>query len=99
VYDVIGPDSGQVRVTVDGGEPAVRPRFDGFCTYHRLSTLAVATGLPDAVHTVRIEVDRDSPDKAAILARRHEPMDDPKRFEGTAFYPAAILVVGDLVAE
>lgn len=99
VYDVIGPDSGQVRVTVDGGEPAARPRFDGFCTYHRLSTLVVASGLPDGVHTVRIEVDKEKPDKAAVLGRRNERMDDPKRFEGAAFYPAALLVVGDLVAE
>jgi hypothetical protein len=32
-----------------------------------------------------------------ILAQRHEKMDDPKRYDGTAFYPGALLLVGELV--
>jgi lysophospholipase L1-like esterase len=99
IYDLLAPDAGQVRVTVDDSPPVVRPRFDAYCTYARLGTLAVASDLPDAVHTVRIEVLPDPLDKAKILAQRNERMDDPKRFEGLAFYPGAILVDGDLVTE
>ena len=99
IYDLLAPDAGQVRVTVDDKPPVVRPRFDAFSTYARLGTLVVASDLPDAVHTVKIEVLKDPLDKAKILAQRNEKMDDPKRFDGLAFYPGAILVVGDLVAE
>lgn len=96
IYDVIGPDCGQVTITVDDKPPVTRPRFDAYCTYHRLATLVIGTELPDAVHTVRIEVHGDQPDKEKILAQRNEKIDKPERFEGRSFYPAAILVVGEL---
>lgn len=99
IYDLLAPDAGQVIVTLDGKPAVVRPRFDAFCTYARLGTLAIASELPDALHTVRLEVHKDQPDKEKILATRGEKMDDPKRFDDRAFYPGAILVVGDLVDE
>jgi hypothetical protein len=97
IYDVIGPDCGQVSITLDDQPAVVRPRFDAYCVYDRLQTLAIGSNLRDGVHTVKIEICRDPPDKAKILAQRQEKMDNPKRFEGTAFYPGAILVVGELV--
>jgi lysophospholipase L1-like esterase len=99
LYDVIGPDCGQVLVTVDDGKPALHPRFDAYCTDYRLNTMILASGLADGVHTVRIEIDKDQPDKAKILAQRHEKIDNPKRFDDTAFYPGAILIVGELVED
>lgn len=97
VYDVIGPDGGQVRITLDQRAPEVRPRFDSYCTYHRLSSFVIGTDLPDAVHTVRIELLRDPPDKAAILAQRNQKIDDPGRYAGLTFSPGAILLVGEMV--
>ena len=35
--------------------------------------------------------------KAKILAQRKQKIDDPKRFNDSAFYPGALLLVGDLV--
>jgi lysophospholipase L1-like esterase len=99
IYDLLAPDAGQVIVTVDDQKPVIRPRFDAYCTYARLGTLSLANDLPDAVHTVKIEIDKNQPDKVKILAQRHEKMDNPKRFDDTAFYPGAILLVGDLVRE
>jgi lysophospholipase L1-like esterase len=99
IYDLLAPDAGQVVLTLDDQPPRVVPRFDGFTTYPRLGTLAVGSELPDAVHTVRIEVHPDQPDKAKILGERNERIDDPKRFDDRAFYPGAILVVGELVGE
>ncbi|HEX8911304.1 MAG TPA: SGNH/GDSL hydrolase family protein, partial [Humisphaera sp.] len=52
IYDVIGPDCGQVTVTLDDRKPVTVARFDAYCTYHRLAQLVVGTELPDAVHTV-----------------------------------------------
>ena len=97
VYDILGPDCGQVKVTVDGQPARTVPRFDSFCTYHRLATLFVASDLPDAIHTVTVEVLPDQPDKARILASRGEKMDNPARFIDRAFYPGALLLVGELV--
>jgi hypothetical protein len=40
LYDLVGPDGGQVVVTVDGVErPKPVPRFDSYCTSHRIATL------------------------------------------------------------
>lgn len=97
IYDIIGPDCGQVIVTVDDQPPRTVPRFDSYCTYHRLATLGLGSELPDQVHTVKIEIHPQQPDKAKILATRNNKMDKPERFDGTAFYPGAILLVGELV--
>src|SRR6266404_9224344 len=45
IYDLVGPDCGQLTIAVDDRPPVVTPRFDAFCTYHRLSMLSVAEGL------------------------------------------------------
>ncbi|HYG75512.1 MAG TPA: GDSL-type esterase/lipase family protein [Planctomycetota bacterium] len=97
IYDIIGPDCGQVTITLDNQPPRTVARFDAFCTYHRLATLLIASDLPDAEHSVKIEIHPEQPDKAKILSQRNEKMDKPERFNGTAFYPGAILLVGELV--
>jgi lysophospholipase L1-like esterase len=99
LYDVIGPDCGQVTVMLDDQKPSLRPLFDAYCTYHRLATLGLAADVSDGVHSVKIELQKEQPDKLKILAQRKEKMDDPKRFDDTAFYPGAILLVGDLVED
>lgn len=97
IYDLVGPDCGQVIVTLDDQAPRIVPRFDAYCTYHRLATLMIGTELPDAVHTVKIEIHPEQPDKAAILAKNGNKIDKPERFDGTAIYPGAILLMGELV--
>ncbi len=97
IYDIIGPDCGQVSVTLDDSPAKIVPRFDSYCTYHRLSTLMIGSDLPDAVHSVKIEIQADQPDKAKILSQRNQTIDKPERFDGTAFYPGALLLVGELV--
>ena len=97
IYDIIGPDCGQVIVSLDDRPEVVQPRFDAYCTYHRLATLTIGTELPDEVHTVKVRIAAGQPDKARILSQRQERMDDPKRFDDTAFYPGAVLLVGELV--
>ena len=83
-------------VTLDDKPARIIPRFDSYCTYHRLATLQIGTDLPDAVHSVRIEIHSEPPDKAKILSQRNQKMDKPERFEGRSFYPGAILLVGEL---
>jgi len=97
IYDLLGPDCGQVLVKVDDREGKIVPRFDAYCTYHRLAALTVAEDLPEAVHTVSLQVHPDQPDKAKILAKRNEKIDDPRRYDDTAWYAGAILLIGEIV--
>jgi hypothetical protein len=97
IYDIIGPDCGQVSVTLDDKPAKVVPRFDAYCTYHRLSALMIGSDLEDAVHKVKIEIHPEQPDKATILAKNGNKIDKPERFDGTAFYPGAILLVGEII--
>jgi hypothetical protein len=97
IYDIIGPDCGQVTITLDDKPARTVARFDSYCLYHRLATLLIGTDLPDEVHSVKIEIHPEHPDKTKILSQRNEKMDKPERFNGIAFYPGAIMLVGDLV--
>lgn len=97
LYDLVGPDCGQVTVQVDDGDPTVHPRFDAHCTYFRLSTLVVASGLADGEHTVTLTIHPDQPDKAAILSQRNQVIDDPARYDGTNWNVGGIMVLGELV--
>ena len=97
IYDIVGPDCGQVIVTLDDQPSKIVPRFDAYCTYHRLSSLMIGDNLPDTVHTVKIEIHPDQPDKAAILAKNKNTIDKPERFNGTKIYPGALLLMGDVV--
>jgi hypothetical protein len=98
IFDVIGPDTSQVIVTLDQEPPRVVSRFDFFCSYgYRLAVVPIATDLPDAVHTVKVEIHPDQPDRMKIMGERAKSLERPERFQGTSFYPGAILVVGFVV--
>jgi len=99
LYDILGPDGGQVICTVDGKASRPRPRFDRYCRYHRIATLNVASGRdPQKVHTVSVEIHPDQPDRSIVTdAEKNKPDFDPKKYDGTAVRVAAILLLGDLV--
>lgn len=97
IYDIVGPNCGQVSIALDDQPVKVVPRFDAYCTYHRLSALTIGSDLENKEHSVKIEIHPDQPDKAAILAKNGNKIDKPERFDATAFYPGAILLVGELV--
>jgi lysophospholipase L1-like esterase len=97
MYDVVGPDCGQVIVSIDDQEPKIIPRFDSWCEGHRVTVLIAATDLRDTVHTVRFEINDEQPDKAKLLAERGVTMDDPKRYDGTKWYVGFILVTGEVL--
>ena len=101
LYDLLGPDGGQVVITVDGetrDKPI--PRFDSYCTYHRIATLSIASNLPpDQIHSVAIEIHPEQPDRTPVAFR----LKDPKRelqtakYQGRCLRAAQILLLGDLV--
>jgi lysophospholipase L1-like esterase len=98
LYDLLGPDGGQAVCTVDGVASPPRPRFDHYCTYHRIATLPVAEGLEDTIHTVRVEIHPEQPDRRSVTDReKNKKGFNPSKYEGTRLRVAAILVVGDVV--
>jgi len=97
LYDLLGPDGAKAIVTIDGEARAV-DRFDWFCTYHRLAPLQIASGLPDAVHEVSVEISPEQPDRTPVTDRvKDEAGYDPKRYDGTRMWVGGIMLIGELV--
>jgi len=97
LFNLIGPDHGRVRVTVDGAEAGVQGRADRWCHYHRLSATPLASGLDHGEHTVTVELLPDPPDRAEAIAEaqrlgRYHPV----AFEGVALYVGWLRVVGEI---
>jgi hypothetical protein len=101
VYDLVGPDCGQISIQVDKLPPYAVPRFDEFCLYHRLSVLPVAESVPNGLHTAVLTILPNQPDKLTILHKRKENEGittlDPKVYNDTAWYAGAVLVLGEIV--
>lgn len=107
IFDLVGPTCGRIKVSVDGQDKGTRDRFDSYCTYYRLQTMGIASGLSaDAVHTIRLEIAEETPDKRKVLQQRAEAnasvlaLDDAaftKKFDGRDWYAGMIMVRGELV--
>jgi len=101
LYDLLGPDGGQVIISVDG-KPREKPvpRFDSYCTYHRIATLSLAGDLdPDAVHEVTVEIHPEQPDRQPVAFRLKNPEQELKspKYQGTNVRASQILVLGEIV--
>lgn len=98
LYDLMGPDGGQAVVTLDGKTLPPIPRFDKYCTYHRLASMTIGAGLPDAVHTVTVEIHPEQPDRSSVTDQeRTKPNFDPQKYDGTILRVGSLMLIGDLV--
>ncbi|MFD2412669.1 GDSL-type esterase/lipase family protein [Paenibacillus rhizoplanae] len=66
LFDIGGPDSGRLKVSVDGGEPFIVDRFTLYNDHNR-NQYVFLPELPNGQHTVRFEVDAGKTDKAAVF--------------------------------
>ena len=98
LYDLYGPDTASYGIEVDGKAREVR-RFDGYCTYRRLTLCGIADKLPDTVHTVKITVLPKKFDKRAVLFERNRGDFDrnPAKYEPLNGYAGQLFLVGELV--
>jgi hypothetical protein len=101
VYDLLGPDGGQVTVTVDGkvGAKPV-PRFDSYCVYHRIATLGlVYDSAKDQVHDVTVEIHPEQPDRKSVSFRLKDPEKElaAPKFQGTRVWASQLMILGELV--
>ncbi|WP_047812629.1 SGNH/GDSL hydrolase family protein [Rhodopirellula islandica] len=97
VFDLLGPDGGEVRVFLDGKE-VTRNRIDGYCTYHRMATLNVGSELEPGQHTVKIELTPKQLDKREILFERNRGDFDakPDKYQDHTWYASSVMLIGDL---
>ncbi|MDI9859364.1 SGNH/GDSL hydrolase family protein [Flectobacillus roseus] len=90
IVDVIGPSSGQMVVWIDNAPPQYINRFDDYCTYYRMN-YSLISGLSEGKHTAIIKVSPQKLDKATILSKRNNIINNPQLFAKQALYIGAIL--------
>lgn len=99
IYDLIGPQSASLDVTVDGVKRQCI-RFDGYSTYHRLALLELCNNLdPELIHSVSIIVSESAPDKRDILFEDNKPDYDAnkEKYAPLHYYAGCIFIAGKLV--
>ncbi len=94
IYDVIGPGTGMLKVTIDGDEKTIY-RFDSYCSYYRPQMTIITDDLRKGAHLAEIEVVEGGFDKKGILSKeRVARMEaNPGKYENTDWYLDDILVV------
>ncbi|MDR2675138.1 MAG: GDSL-type esterase/lipase family protein [Opitutaceae bacterium] len=104
-----GADNGQFRCFIDGRPAATSTLFDSYSTpgRHPLKPWFFPDALPDAGHTVRIELLAEKIDKAAIMKKAGINIADPTpdavtsagagayAYDGHMLYLCGFLIVGD----
>lgn len=96
-YDLIAPEAGQIILRLDGEELPVRPRFDKYAAYSRISSLSVGKDLEDGVHVLEAEIHPEAPDKMAILAPERREQFDRSNLDDTCWYVGAIMIEGEIL--
>ncbi|MDO4570016.1 MAG: GDSL-type esterase/lipase family protein [Planctomycetia bacterium] len=94
MYDILGPNFGQVYVTLDGVKKGPFPRFDSYCSWSRLATLTCGNNLdPNEIHTIRVEIDAQQPSRSSVP----ESAEKPEKYDGTNYVTGLLLLVGEIV--
>ena len=93
-FDLGGPETGNVRITLDGGEAFDVPRFINYCSRYR-PQYYLSEELPFGLHTVRIELTEPKLDKRSIVG--DAVYESKPRFMENRFYPVKILLNGKMV--
>jgi len=92
----MGPDTGRVKVTVDGKDAGTRQQVDPWSYYQRLAAIPLASGLPDGEHTVTIELLPDPPVRTVpIESAKKAGRYDPKLFDGVALRIGCLRLLGE----
>ncbi|MEI6679053.1 MAG: SGNH/GDSL hydrolase family protein [Mariniphaga sp.] len=95
IYDCIGPGVGIIEVSVDGQKEEIF-RFDQWCDNYRKNNFFLKE-LEDKIHSVEIRVLDKKFDKAVIMLKKNITITDPAKYTGLDWYPANIMIVGELV--
>ena len=99
VYDLVGPDCGQLEVKVDEQPARKLPRFDPYCVSHRLSKAVFLGDAAKGRHHIRLTLLAEAPDKAKILFEkdRADVEKNPAKYANNFWYAGGLLILGDVV--
>lgn len=95
IYDCVGPGTGIIEITIDGKKEEMF-RFDQWCDNYRRHNFFL-NELENKVHEVEIKVMNKPIDKAAILRLKNITITDPVKYAEIDWYPANIMIVGELL--
>lgn len=98
VYDLLGPDGGELDITVDDQPVSSARRFDAYCTYHRLGLTQLVSESESKDHEVTVRLTGKRFDKAEILKRNGNVIDSAARYEPLRWHAGALLLDGELLA-
>lgn len=96
VYDVIGPKTGIVEITANGGKSTEIYRFDQWCDSYRKNRFFVKD-LSDGAHEVTFQVPGTTFDKAEILRKRNITITNPADYAGYGWFANSVMLVGELI--
>lgn len=99
VYDLMGPDCGQLEVKVDEQPARKLARIDGYSVSHRLSKAVVLSDAPKGRHHLHLTLLAEAPDKAKILFEKNRPDMEktPAKYAGNYWYAGGLLILGNVV--
>lgn len=94
IFNVFGPQTGRVKVTVDGVDKGERQQVDPWSFSYRLGGLEIASNLPPGAHAATIELLAEPPDRSvAIAAAKRANCYRDDDFQGVALHFGAICVL------
>ncbi|WP_098743260.1 SGNH/GDSL hydrolase family protein [Paenibacillus sp. EZ-K15] len=96
LFDIGGPDSGRLKVSVDGGEPFLIDRFTPYNDHNR-NQYVFLPELPNGKHTVRFEVDHEKTDKAAVFEAGGNERSMEHIRQHPAWYDQTVIQLGKLL--
>ncbi|NQU41917.1 hypothetical protein HQ520_01435, partial [bacterium] len=98
LYSMAGPDTGKATAVLDGGVPIPLALFDFYSFLYRIRPIWIGLDLPDAEHTMRVEISAETLDKAAELGgMAGEIAKRPELYGRSDFYVNDILILGEIV--
>ncbi len=96
LFNVFGPATGRVKVTIDGVDKGEREQVDQWSHYYRLGSIEIGANLPRGEHTATVELLADPPNRSApIESAKKLDRYKPEDFEGTMLHLGAICVQQD----
>ncbi|MEK3877829.1 GDSL-type esterase/lipase family protein [Paenibacillus sp. FSL M7-0420] len=96
LFDIGGPDSGRLKVSVDGGEPFIIDRFTHYNDHNR-NQYVFLPELPNGKHTVRFELDTGKTDKAAVFEASGNERSSEHIRQHPEWYEQTVIRLGKLL--
>lgn len=95
IFDIGGPEVGQIDIVVDGKSLQRNNRFNKFCN-NRYRGQYELINVPEGKHTVTIILSREKADKRSILGSNSDDiMAHPEKYDQTVLYLGRILLRGN----